>query len=100
MKFAVHNSEDRSWPRFHADITRGFVCILDTRPARNGTKSGLIGRFLACAVLLLVALLAASWVASRPSIPLLFDDGAVQLSEWKSPTDFLLRHDFFPTLPN
>ena len=100
MKLTIHKSDDHGGHRFDANTGRGFVCILDLRPARSG-KSGLTGRFFACMVLLsLVILFASMRVPTRPAPPLLFNAASMNLTAWESPTGFLLTNDFPPTPPN
>ena len=105
----MHPSPDHPWLRekFRAPgqliggSARGFVCILDVRPARSGRKSDVIGHCMAWAALLALAALAFSDDRSlRPVPPLQPDDDALQLARWESPTDFLLKADFPPTPPN
>ena len=98
MKSAIHQSDSHPWHRFDANTGRGFVCILDTRPARRNAGWDLaVCLFLCAALLATVMFLGGAWDAPRPVHPLRLDDDALHLAEWESPTGFLLADDFPPT---
>lgn len=104
MKSPVQNP----WPdaRFPSPVQReggsprGFVCILDLRPARDLRETLPRAQLLAWAALLAIAVYAAGdWSASRPAPVLRLNAAAVQISEWESPTGFLLTEKFEPLPP-
>jgi len=78
----------------------GFVCILDLRHGCRKNRS-CAGRLITGAALLaMVIFCVLVRVPAKTAPPLILDAAAVQLTDWESPTGFLLSDDFLPTPPN